>query len=421
MKNLLFIITSASMLFASCSSSARMGYTYFDDMYDDRPYYPERAQNTGQSNQNYQGANQYNNQSGEYYQDDENARTFEQDRYVGGEYTDRINRFNRSSGNFDYYSPYYTGYNNGFNSGFNMGVGIGMGGFGNSWMSPWYSSSFHFGWGRPSFGWGMNYGFSNWNRPFYDPFFDPFWGGGFGWNRPMGWGNPWNNIGWNNPWYYNSPVIINNFYGDRSPRNSYYGPRSNSVNNTYYNRGINRTVSPSGINNTNTIRTNSGIQMQRTERPNLNTPTQNNTGTPGRTGDRPAIGVTPGRTNPNTSNPNMPSRGNNTVSPSPNATPGRGSNVAPSQNATPRYRYSEPNSTPYTPREQSTPNRPSFNSPSRSNFPSSNPPSRNNTPRTNSPSYSPSQRSAPSTPSPRSAPSSTPSRSGGSTPSRAPR
>lgn len=184
MKNLLFILGIGGTLLVSCSSSSRTGYTYYDDVYDNRPSYSEekRRSSTIDDRPTYQpsGVDDYN-QPGQYdnsqrYRDDEESY------YSGssGSYSDRIRRFNSGNSGFDYYSPYYTGFNDGFNYGVGIGTSYGFSNFGrwgSSLWSPMYSSSIYFGWGRPSW----NLGFNSWYIPTY---FDPFYGSHWGWNRP---------------------------------------------------------------------------------------------------------------------------------------------------------------------------------------------------------------------------------------------
>ncbi len=231
MKNLLVILGIGSALLAGCSSSSRTGYTYYDDVYDNRPSYAENKRSSAYvddrpSYQQSQPSSRYQTEyrEDERYLDDESQNSY-------GTYTERIRRFNSGSTGFDYYSPYYTGYNDGFNYGIGIGTGMGYSNFGrwgSSLWNPWYSSSFYFGWGRPS--WSI--GFNTWYTPAY---FDPFWGNSWGWGR-NNWYNPYFGSGWGSPWGWGG---YGNHYhrNDNHPRNnnSYYGPRSGSYGNQYYN------------------------------------------------------------------------------------------------------------------------------------------------------------------------------------------
>ncbi|MCO5232728.1 MAG: hypothetical protein LC105_10465 [Chitinophagales bacterium] len=233
MKKILLIIGLGSLIAVSCSSS-RTGYTYFDDVYNHRPSYSqEKRRVTGYSDDrptyqpsptspsNYTSPESYENNSGSRrYLDDENYSDY-------GTYTERIRRFERPNYGFDYYSPYYTGFNSGFNYGIGIGSGLGysmFGNYGSSFWNPWYSSSFYFGWGRPSW----NIGFNTWYSPSY---FDPF----YSYNN-WGWGN------WYSP-YYSSWYPSwgwgghHNHHNDYQPfkNNMYYGPRGSSYGNSYYN------------------------------------------------------------------------------------------------------------------------------------------------------------------------------------------
>ena len=130
MKNLLLILGWGSMFLIGCSSSSRTGYTYYDDVYDNRPSYSEdkRKSTYVDDRPTYQESTPSNNKSSDIYEnrryvDDESSSSD----YNGssssdynGSYSDRIRRFSGSNSGFDYYSPYYTGYSDGFSSGFGM-------------------------------------------------------------------------------------------------------------------------------------------------------------------------------------------------------------------------------------------------------------------------------------------------------------
>lgn len=234
MKNLMFILGFGGLILTGCSSS-RTGYTYYDDVYENRPSYAENRrksssiddrpvyQQSSASGYNQNGSGAYDNRNGSYdnsrYIDDEQQNAY-------GTYTERIRRFHSPNTGFDYYSPYYTGYNDGFNYGIGVGSGYGFsnfGGWGSSFWNPWYSSSLYFGWGRPSF----NVGFNNWG------YYDPFWGNNWGWGRP--WHNNMYGGGWGSPWGWGGNTII--IRNDRNPRNNnmHYGPRTGSYGNQHYN------------------------------------------------------------------------------------------------------------------------------------------------------------------------------------------
>lgn len=405
MKKILFLAGSVGLLLTGCSSSSRLGYAHFDDVYEDRPFYVDDKR----TNQNDYQPPVYQEQRYEQveqgnYQDDEAAY---------GSYSDRINRFHRNSGNFDYYSPFSTGFNSGFNSGFNMGINYGMGfgsgfgygmnfGWGNTWGNPWYSSGINIGWG-------WNNPFCNnwgWNRPFYDPFWNPW-----SWNRPIGGWGGWNNP-WGSPWGWGNTVIINNYYDNNQNRNLYYGPRGSNFNNSYYQGGLGgRSNSvgntPGNISNPRptTAPGSPGIQMNRYDKPgNGLTPVN----------PSPSVPNTPGRTTPDRGNtPSQP------MNPGLSPAPSRPSNTPNNMNRTPKsdLQPSAPSVPPAQPVNKfrySTPKAPSNNSyqspgrnvtPSYPSRPSYSAPSAPSRP---SPSYSPSPgRSTPSSPS-RNAPSGSP-------------
>ena len=231
MKNLLLILLWSSLIAIGCSSSSRSGYTYYDDVYDNRPSYSEdkRKSTNEEERPSYQEpAPSYNNSTESYenkrYVDDESSYS-----NYSGSYSDRIRRFNGSNSGFDYYSPYYTGYSDGYNDGFSMNYGFGYSSYGNyrpSFWNPFYSSSISFGWGRPSIG----FGFNTWMSPsYYNPYYsyNP-------WNSYNNWYSPYNNYNnWGSPWSWGG----NNHHYDGNPRNnnSYYGPRNGSYGNSYYN------------------------------------------------------------------------------------------------------------------------------------------------------------------------------------------
>ena len=232
MKKYIVILAFGTSLFVGCSSSSRLGYTHFDDVYDNQPVYAENRRSSNQTNQeNYQPADNgssYQSQSQNYnlYQDDES-----QDSY--GSYADRIRRFHSGNTGFDYYSPYYSGFDNGLNFGLGLGTGIGYSGF-NSWnngfYNPFYSPSISFGWGSPTWRFGLNSIYS----PYY---YDPFYTGIYGWGNSFY--NPYYGGILGYPYY---PYYSHNHWGNYYPENnylpsrnpnSYYGPRGGSYGNQY--------------------------------------------------------------------------------------------------------------------------------------------------------------------------------------------
>lgn len=227
MKKLIFILGLSGFVAVSCGTSSRMGYTHYDDVYDSRPSYSQEKRKSS----TYEDSPQYpSNQPSNYNSARSNTDRYIDDESVSGNYSNRLRRF-YGGGNtgFDYYSPYYTGFNDGFSYG--IGTGFGYSGFGNMGFSSWnpfYSSSFYFGWGRPTWSVGFNY----WNRPFYDPFYSY---NSWGWNNNY-WMNPYNS--WYSPWTWGGGYGHNNYYGgDRnynSNRNIYYGPRSGNYSNSGY-------------------------------------------------------------------------------------------------------------------------------------------------------------------------------------------
>ena len=230
MKNLLLLLGWSSLIAIGCSSSSRTGYTYYDDVYDNRPSYSNDKRKASYSDDrpSYQEPSPTYNKSSDNYEnrryiDDESSSSD-----YNGSYSDRIRRFSGSNSGFDYYSPYYSGYNDGFSSGFGMSSGYGYSSYGSyrpSFWNPFYSSSISFGWGMPSIGFGYN----SWRSPsYYNPYYSSY--------------NPWD---WGNSWYspYNNYWGSSSYYGgsynhyDRNPvnNNSHYGPRGSSYGNSYYN------------------------------------------------------------------------------------------------------------------------------------------------------------------------------------------
>lgn len=380
MKKLWWIGLGVGIMLTSCSSSSKMGYAHFDDMYEDRPYYAEQRRNAQQeySPAQTQRTTRDNQVADNAYQDDE---------VMYGSYEERINRFHRNRGRFDYYSPFNTGFATGFNSGFNQGLQMGLSsgwgfnsgfgvGFGwgynwNFWNRPWYSSSFQFGWGNPWI----------WYDPFFDPWGwnNPFWNP-WSWNRPIGgWYNPWGS-----PWGWGNPIIIiNNDYNNN--RNRYYGPRSGSFNNSYYNSkmgGRNNSISTTppqqGITPRPSMPNNSGIQMEKREK-NINTPPSTPTTPPSRGISPRTPESQPSPTPAPERKPRMETSGNN-LSPQYPTTPSGIDNA-------PKFRYSTPkypaptyqrgyrniqSPKPISPSRPSlsTPSSPSLHSPGRSASPS---------------------------------------------------
>lgn len=301
-----------------CSSSSRTGYTYYDDVYDNRPSYSEdkrRSANVDDRPTYQESTPTYNNSTENYenrrYIDDESSSS-----NYNGSYSDRIRRFSGSNSGFDYYSPYYSGYNDGFSSGFGMSSGFGYGGYGSyrpSIWNPFYSSSIYFGWGRPSIGFGYN----SWITPSYYNSYNYY--------------NPWD---WGNSWY--SPYHSSSYWGgnhhnyDRNPikNNSYYGPRGGSYGNTYYNGNnnigggkLNNSRGPAG--NTPQYSTPNKGTFNRT--PKNNTPNKS----------QPVYSPDRGNTNPKRA-PSVPDRyqnnsGNNRISPSPSRSTSPPSNSGGSQ------------------------------------------------------------------------------------------
>lgn len=290
----MFILGFGGLILTGCSSS-RTGYTYYDDVYENRPSYAENRKRSSSIDdrpvyQQSSGAGYSQNGSGSYdnsrYIDDEQQNAY-------GTYTERIRRFHSPNTGFDYYSPYYTGYNDGFNYGIGVSTGYGFsnfGGWGSSFGNPWYSSSLYFGWGRPS--WSI--GFNNWG------YYDPFWGNNWGWGRP--WYNSYYGGGWGSPWGWGGNTII--IRNDRNPRNSnmHYGPRTGSYGNQYYNgqqyQGGGRMNNSRGSNyGTPQNPGNSGGNMRYT-------PKNNTQQVP------PAATPSPNRTQPQQNRQNVPSRYN---------------------------------------------------------------------------------------------------------------
>ncbi len=229
MKKLLLLTGLSTILLANCSSGKRLGYTHFDDVYNPRPTYSEDKRTTPTSyNNSYSPQTSYSQEFADNqnysYQDDEQPEAY-------GNYTERIRRFHSGSSGFDYYSPYYTGFNDGFNYGIGIGTGIGystFGRWGTPLWSPYYSSSFYFGWGRPS--WSI--GFGTWYTPsYFNPFYSPY---------SYGWSDPWYRYGygyyggWGYPSYWGGHSIFRNDYTFRKS-NLYYGPRAGSYGNQIYN------------------------------------------------------------------------------------------------------------------------------------------------------------------------------------------
>ena len=244
MKNSLFILVLGAWLLSSCSAS-RTGYTYYDDVYNNRPSYsePKRTSTYMDDQSSYPSSNynqsdyqtsQYNNtyDDNRIYNDDEN-----QNSRVYENYTERLRRFGGASSGFDYYSPYYTGFYDGINYGSGISMSIGINSFGrysSSLWNPFFGTSFSFGFGR-AYG-GLNslynpfyydpfyypsYSLLGYRNLFYDPFYSPYYYG----------------IGY--PYYsYGRGINYNYIYSgsdvNRPSKNVYYGPRGGSYNNQYY-------------------------------------------------------------------------------------------------------------------------------------------------------------------------------------------
>ncbi|MCO5231875.1 MAG: hypothetical protein M9958_12060 [Chitinophagales bacterium] len=318
MKKILLIIGLGSLIAASCSSS-RSGYTYFDDVYNNRPSYSQEKRRTvgyTDDRPSYQPSSSSNYTSPNSYEDNSNSRLYVDDEYSSGygTYTERIRRFNSSNYGFDYYSPFYTGFNSGLNYGIGIGTGFGYsnyGSYGSSFWNPFYSSSIYFGWGRPSW----NIGFNTWFTPTY---FDPFYSyNNWGWGN---WYSPYYNT-WNPYWGWGGNNN-HHHHNDYKPyqNNMYYGPRGSSYNNSYYN-GSQYDGGKTGINR----------GPQNNSNPSVNP--NNGSGN---------FKYTPKNTAPsNTPSPNINQGGKDKYQSKPNNVPDRYKNAVPD-----RYNRPENNATP---------------------------------------------------------------------------
>src|SRR5690554_6648969 len=334
MKNLLILLSLGIMLLSSCSSSSRLGYEHYDDVYNTRPTYSEkkRNSNTAYNSSNYQEPS-YTQNNSEYqdnrYVDDQQSRVY-------GDYTDRIRRFHGGSSGFDYYSPYYTGFNDGFSYGIGMGSTFGYPSY-HRWNS-FYRPSFHFGWSRYPF----YLGYNNWYSPYSY----------YGWSDPYRY--PYH--GWGNHYFY--PY-------DKYPKSNkqYYAPRPGNYGNQYYNGP--RNSFPGGKTNINRGSDYGTPQNDRNSGGNMRvTPKNNNTrvapsATPPPVSPRMNQQQRPSREVPNRYQRAEPSQPSN-IKTAPNKTsPGGKSGGTIQQREVPQ-RYSPSNS---SPRGRSSP---SFSSPSRS-------------------------------------------------------
>ena len=190
MKSIPYLALLATLVLGGCSSAYKTTQTP-DDVYYSPRVKPDYAGNNNRNDDNV--AYTDTNGDGSYVTYDDEDQ---------GDYSRRINMFNRNSqGSYaDYYSPnVYSGY----------------------YGSPYYGG-----------GWGLNsyYGYGGWGGGWGNPYYGSFWGPslsigiGYGWGS--GWGyNPWNSWGYYSPWYggyYGSPYYGGGYYGG-GYHGGYYG------------------------------------------------------------------------------------------------------------------------------------------------------------------------------------------------------
>lgn len=234
------------------------------------------------------------------------------------EYSSRIRRFHRRSAVIDYYDPFYVDLYN-YDPFFLPGVTIYTLGYNDYWTwrrwrrwqrwNTWTYGWNDWGWGYNSWGWNS----WGWGGPNY---------GGWGWNRPWGWGNTfvYNNYFYDPYWTWNGynpyycPNYNNNYYGDgwynnnnnnNNQRRTYTGVRRNgTVVNPGYARVEGNPRLTSGVPTNNTP-----LDPKRADGTRLGKPAAN----PGQPGVPPAnVRTTPRSdqsvrpvTDPNRSNPNV--------------------------------------------------------------------------------------------------------------------
>ncbi len=259
MKNATSVLLAA-LLFVSTSVFSQT----YDDVYDAAS--PKKGSNTpaasalqkqesGNADVDSYRSQQYSENSAKSYGSDDEYIDYDDDDYY---YASRIRRFNNSFWRFGYYSPFF--------------------------MDPyWWDMSYNYpsfsiGWGYPSWYYGNNWGYNNWNNYGNNWGYNNWnnygcysgfnnwnrWGGGYcGWNNygnnyGYGYHNGYNQGYWNGYWdgFYNN----NNNYGNGGYKSSYvYGPRMSVNSGVRNNRGSIRsstTTSPVINDGMRAVRTN---------------------------------------------------------------------------------------------------------------------------------------------------------------------